>query len=109
MEIKDILSIIVMFCNICIMAYGFYKFLGRPHSTLEAKVIALEKEVQDLKLDVRDGDKQIAVNANALGVIQKCLLALLEFEISFCLSSGYNDTDDLEAAKRELHNYLSTK
>lgn len=109
MEIKDILSIIVMFCNICIMAYGFYKFLGRPHSTLEAKVIALEKEFQDLKLDVRDGDKQIAVSANALAVMQKCLLALIEFEISFCLSSGYNDTDDLEAAKKELHNYLSTK
>jgi len=108
-QILPVLQMILAAGNIVIIGYGFYKFLGKPHSTLETRVVALETEVRNIKQSTRDGDKQIAVNAEATAVIQRCLLALIEFEISFCLSSGYDDTEDLEAAKKELHNYLAKK
>lgn len=104
-----VLQMILAIGNICIIAYGFYKFLGKPHSTLEARVTVLESEIRSIKQSTRDGDRQIAVNAEATAVMQRCLLALIEFEISYCLASGYSDTKDLEEAKRELHNYLAKK
>lgn len=107
--ILPVLQMILAGGNIIIIGYGFYKFLGKPHSTLEARVVALETEVRNIKQSTRDGDKQIAVNAEATAVMQRCLLALIEFEISYCLASGYSDTKDLEEAKRELHNYLAKK
>lgn len=107
--ILPVLQMILAGGNIIIIAYGFYKFLGKPHSTLEARVTVLETEVRNIKQSTRDGDKQIAVNAEATAILQHCLLALIEFEISYCLASGYKDTKDLEDAKKELHNYLAKK
>lgn len=105
--VLPVLQMILAAGNICIIGYGFYKFLGKPHSTLETRVVALETEIRNIKQSTRDGDKQIAVNAEGAAVLQRCLLALIEFEISFCLSSGYKDIADLEEAKRMLHDYLA--
>lgn len=107
--VLPVLQTILAIGNICIIGYGFYKFLGKPHSTLENRVVALETEVREIKQNTGNGDKQIAVNKEAMAVMQRCLLALIEFEINFCLSSGYTDTHDLEEAKRELHSYLAKK
>ena len=40
-SILPILQTILALGNICVIGYGFYKFLGRPHSTLEQRVAVL--------------------------------------------------------------------
>lgn len=45
--IIQIMQIILSFGNICIIGYGFYKFLNKPHDTLEEKHNALAKRVDE--------------------------------------------------------------
>lgn len=95
--------------NILIIMYGGYKFLGRPRTTLENRVAVLEIELRELKQNVKEGDKQIEVNDQAMSVMQHSLMALIEFEIQFCISHGERITDELKDAKKQLHDYLAEK
>lgn len=105
--ILPILQMILAAGNICIIGYGFYKFLGKPHSTLESKVVQLDTELKELRDRVKEGDRHIDVNGDALEAIQRCLVCLLEFEINYCISTGYGgNTGALEEAKKELNSYL---
>ncbi len=104
--ILPVLQMILAAGNICIIGYGFYKFLGKPHSTLESKVVQLDTELKELRDRVKEGDRHIDVNGDALEAIQRCLVCLLEFEISYCINTGYGNTSALEEAKRELNSYL---
>lgn len=107
--ILPVLQMVLAAGNICIIGYGFYKFLGKPHSTLESKIVRLDTELKELKDRVKEGDRNIDVNGEALEAIQRCLLCLLEFEISYCITTGYGNTKELEDAKRELHSYLAKR
>lgn len=103
------LQAFLAFANICIIMYGGYRFLGRPRTTLENRVAILENELRDLKQNVKEGDAQIAVNEQAMSVMQHSLMALIEFEIQFCISHGEQISDDLKDAKKQLHEYLAKK
>ena len=105
MDIKTfltILQIIVACANICIMAFAFIKFLGRPHSNLDSRVTALEKRVKDLEEDLSETKK-------ALQVIMHSVLALLEFEMQYCLTEHKDMSDGLKKAKEDLHSFLSDR
>ena len=41
-NIKDIFQITLQMANLIIIVYGGYKFLNKPHDTLEEKVKGLE-------------------------------------------------------------------
>ena len=47
--VLPVLQMILAFCNIIIIGYGGYKFLNKPHDTLEQQVKELEKKVADLR------------------------------------------------------------
>lgn len=107
--VQPYLQVILTTFNIMIIIYGFYKFLGKPHSTLEGRLIELETKHKALEDRVKDGDRNIDINGDDLEAIKRCLLALLEFEISYCINTGYGDVSELQAAKKELHTYLSKR
>ena len=108
-SILPYLQAILASANIVIILYGGYRFLGQPRSTLENRVAILENELRDLKQNVKEGDAQIEVNEQAMNVMQHCLLALIEFEIQFCLSHGDGVSDELKDARKQLHDYLAKK
>lgn len=111
-----ILQTILATCNIIIICYGGYKFLNKPHNTLEAKHEELKKRVDehDLKFkEVEDslhqGNDRFRKQEDLNEVFINCMLAFIDFEMAYCSHTGYDDTEDLDNAKGTLRKYLARK
>lgn len=112
MDIKSfltILQIILALANISILAFAFVKFLGRPRSNLESRVAALENKMSEVEDSLHQGNDKFRDQTVTNEVLQRCLLALVEFEIQYCIARGIEITDELRKAKEELHNYLARR
>ena len=108
--IKDILPFFQLAVSICTlfgMLYAFKKFLEKPHDTLEERIIALElkqKETdQKLHLESDRFKKQDDTNE----VFINCMLAFIDFELSYCSHTDYKYTEDLDKAKDTLRRHLA--
>ncbi len=108
-QISEVMKMILQFANIVIIAYGLYKFLGKPHSTLEQRVAKIEARIEDLERQQEKNMNRITDNEDATEAIQKSLLALIEFEIQFSISHNEGISDELRRAKDDLHGYLAHK
>lgn len=94
-------------CNLIAMGCVFVKFLNKPHDTLEQRVAVLETKVDDLekkndKTEERNNDQD-----RGLEVITKSVLALIEFEMQYCITENKPVTRGLEKAKDALNDYLA--
>lgn len=114
--IKDILQIILQLANIVIIGYGLYKFLNKPHDTLEQRHNALEKRVDehDMKFkeideSLHEGNDNFREQKRTNATFKSVMLSFVNFEIAFCIHNGYEHTEDLINAKTELENYLAGK
>lgn len=117
MDVKETLTImqlILAFCNICLIGYGFYKFLNKPHSNLESRHAALEKRVDehDIKIkeveeSLRQGNDRFREQEQTNATFKSVMLAFVDFEIAYCLHTNYEFTEDLKKAKKELQEYLA--
>ena len=112
MDIKTVLTVLqiaVASANICVMGFAFVKFLGKPHNSLEVRVSDLEKRVSKLEDNQGNNDETFKSQNITNEVLQRCLLALVEFEIQYCIARGIEITDELRKAKEELHDYLAKR
>lgn len=112
MDPKDILTImqvILAFCNLCIMGFVFVKFLGKPHDTLEIRVTTLEGKIRDIEASLKKGNEKFSEHDRANEVIIKSVIALIEFEIQYCLTEHKEMSENLTKAKNDLHEYLSRR
>ena len=108
-QILPYLQTAVSFCTLIGLLYAFKKFLGTPHATLDARVTKLEIEQNEIKQSLLQGNDRFRNQNTTLEVIQKCLLALIDFELSYCSHTDYNeDISDLQEAKKLLRNHLSS-
>lgn len=96
------MQMILAFCNICIIGYGFYKFLNTPRDSMEQRITALEVEVKNLKLS-QEHDQ------DTLKVLTRSTLALIEFEMQYCMTEHKDMSDSLKAAKKDLEEFLSQR
>ena len=55
------------------------------------------------------GNDRFREQEEANDVLIHCVLALIEFEIQYCLTEHKEPSDDLKKAKDILHNYLAKK
>ena len=108
-EILPVLQVVLAFCNICVMGYVFVKFVGRPHNTLESRVDVLEIDMKEVKKSLLQGNDRFREQDTTNEILLKSLLALIEFEIQYCLTENKPLNKDLEKAKEDLHNYLSKR
>ena len=107
---------ILSFMNICVLAYALFRFLNRPHDTLEAKQAALEARVAALEMENRetkstlDQDNARFEEQNETNeVLIRSTFALLEFEVHYCETEHKPISKNLEKAKDDLHEYLARK
>ena len=107
--ILPVLQLILAFCNICIMGYVFVRFVGKPHTTLEARVAVLENDMKEVKHALRQGNNRFQEQDTTNEILIRSLLALIEFEIQYCLTENKPISDDLRRAKDDLHNFLSKR
>jgi len=112
--ILTMLQLVLAASNICILGYALVKFLNKPHSTLEDKLKALEEKLKALELEIREikqsllqGNDKFRKQKNTNEVLIHSTLALIEFEIQYCLIEHKEMSKGLEQAKEDLHKYLS--
>lgn len=107
--ILPIFQLILTFGNICVLAYALFKFLNKPHDTLEDRVNAHEVEIADIKKSLLQGNDRFREQDDTNEVLIHSVLALIEFEIQYCLTEHKEPSRDLERAKEDLHSYLSKR
>lgn len=102
--------------NLCIMLWALKTFLTKPRTTLEEQVKELEKRIIALELGDAEIKKSLTVShdkhreqkeTNEMFIT--VVLAFIDFEIAFCQSTEYKQTDDLLKAKETLQKYLTKK
>lgn len=104
-----ILQVLLSLFNICVLLYAFKRFLSAPRDSLSSRVIVLETEVKELKeAQFRNSDKFKAQDATN-EVLIRSSLALISFEMQYCLTENKPVSKDLEKAKEDLNNYLSKR
>lgn len=111
-----IMQMILSFSNICIIGYGFYKFINKPHDTLETKHEELKKRVDehDVKFkeiddSLHQGNDKFREQASTNAIFKSVMLSFVNYEIAYCIHTGYEHTEDLFKAKQELEDYLTDK
>lgn len=112
--VKDYLQIVLQLINLLVIIYGGYKFLNKPHNTLEEKFTALEKRIDALELLLKDIQKSLDASHNkhreqdrTNKVFKRVFILMANFEVSYCQNTGYSHTEDLKQAKKELEEYLA--
>ena len=115
-DLLPVLQMVLAICNIVIIGYGGYRFLNKPHDTLEEKHKALEKRVDQHDLEIREvkqslysGNDRFREQDNAIKVLIRSVLALVEFEMQYCLTEHKEMSKGLEKAKEALDEFISEK
>jgi hypothetical protein len=118
LAIVAVISGLCVIGNFCIMLYGFKKFIDKPRDSMRDELVALRTEVNLIKTQaLRDkeevnarlekGNKKFDELGELCGVLVRCNLALVEFEIQYCITEDKAMSSDLTEVKKELNNYLS--
>lgn len=111
-EVQIILTLCSLFISLCTVAtliYGFGKFLAKPHDTLEQRVTVLEVKQQEMEREKDNLSIRCKEQDETNEVMINCVLALIEYEIQYCISEKKELSDGLKDAKHKLHQYLSKK
>lgn len=108
-SILPVLQVILTFGNICVLGYALFRFLNRPHNTLEEKVNEHDVKIKEIETSLLQGNDRFREQENTNEVMQTCMLALIDFELAYCIHTGYADTDDLVKAKDVLRKHLARK
>ena len=106
-QILSILQLILVIFNITILIYAFFKFINKPHDTLESRISVLEVEVKDIRQSLHLGNDKFAFQNKTNEVLIHSVLALIEFEIQYCLTEHKDMSKGLEQAKEDLNRFLS--
>ena len=107
--ILPVLQTVLAFCNICVLGYALFKFLNRPHNTLEERVNAHDVEIADIKKSLLQGNDRFREQDDTNEVLIRSVFALLEFEVHYCETEHKPISKNLEKAKDDLHEYLAKK
>lgn len=115
-----ILQLMLATCNLIIIAYGFHKFINKPKDDINSKIAALETEVRELKATINVEIKEIKDSLHKGNdnfreqdatneVLIHAVLALIEFEIQYCLLEHKDMSDGLKQAKKDLNDFLGKR
>lgn len=102
--------------NLTIMLYALKTFLSKPQTTLNEEVKELEKRISKQDVEIDNVKKSLDASHekhreqkefNEMFVTTN--LAFIDFEIAFCQSTHYTNTEYLIKAKETLQKYLAKK
>lgn len=105
--IQDNINLILDIAQLCAVLYALYKFTRKPHDSLNDRITALETEIKNIKENM-DNEKEKRINLEkAVKMALHSILALIEFEMQYCISEHKDMSDGLKKAKEDLHEFLS--
>ena len=113
---SEFLKILLQFANVVVLGYALYRFLNKPHDTLETKHEELKKRVdghdlkfKEIETSLQRNDHKFDKQQDLNEVFIKCMLAFIDFEMAYCSATDYKDTEDLKSAKATLRQYLAER
>lgn len=106
-SILPVVQLLVSVFTLFGMLYAFKKFLEKPHDTLEARVIALELKQKETDQKLITGNERFKKQDDTNEVFINCMLAFIDFELSYCSHTDYKYTEDLDKAKDTLRRHLA--
>jgi hypothetical protein len=102
--------------NLTIMIWALKTFLTKPQTTLGEQIKALEKRMDTQDILLKDMQKSLDSSHqkhreqhDTNEVFITSMLAFIDFEIAFCQSTKYEQTEDLIKAKETLQKHLARK
>lgn len=115
-----VLQLMLATCNLIIIAYGFHKFINKPKDDINSKIAALESEIRDLKATINVEIKEIKDSLHKGNdnfreqdatneVLIHSVLALIEFEMQYCLVEHKDMSEGLKQAKKDLNDFLGKR
>ena len=114
--VSEYLGLFLQVANIAVLGYALYKFLNKPHDSLETKHEELKRRVdghdikiKDMEESLHQGNDRFREQEKTNATFKSVMLAFIDFEIAYCLHTNYEFTDDLMKAKKELQDYVSGK
>ena len=81
----------------------------QPFNELKSKVDKHDVEINEIMMALKQGNDRFREQEEVNATFKSVILSFVNFEIAYCLHTGYEYTDDLMKAKTELENYLSGK
>lgn len=106
-EILPVFQLAVSICTLLGMFYAFKKFIDRPHDTLEERVSVLEVKQKETEQKLFQGNDRFRNQEDTNEVFINCMLAFIDFELSYCSHTDYKYTEDLDKAKDTLRKHLA--
>ena len=105
---------VLAFGNLCIMLWALKTFLSKPHDTLADEIKKLKEEVAKLNATIERMQKSLDASHEkhreqdrTNKVFKRVFILLANFEVAYCQETGFEHTEDLKAAKKELEEYLT--
>ena len=112
--ILPVFQLALTFGNICVLAYALVKFLNRPHDSLADEVKKLKEEITKLNLTIEKMQQSLDASHSkhreqdrTNKAFKRVFILLANFEVRYCQETGFEHTDDLIQAKKELDEYLA--
>ena len=103
------MQFLLNFGNVCIMMYAFRIFLKKPQKSLEERVAVCEAKIKDHDQSLLQGNDKFRYQEKANEVIIHSVMALIEFEIQYCLTEMKPMSEELKHAKDDLHGFLARR
>lgn len=96
--------------NLIDKAITLKKNADAPIKLLEDRIKMLEMKTEEHGRSLQSGRDEFRDQRETNEVMQTCMLALIDFELSYCSHTNYNeDTSDLMSAKDALRRHLARK
>ena len=106
-EILPVFQLAVSICTLLGMFYAFKKFIEKPHDTLEERICTLELKQKETDQKLLMGNDRFRKQDDTNEVFINCMLAFIDFELSYCSHTDYKYTEDLDKAKDTLRKHLA--
>ena len=113
---REIMAFIIALCgfiltilNIIDKQRNLKKEADEPFNNLKSRVDAHDVILKQHEESMHHGNDRFREQEDTNEVMQICMLALIDFELSYCLHTNYEDTEDLMKAKDVLRKHLARR
>lgn len=109
-QISPYIDMLLKLLNVIALLYAFYKFTRKPGEDIVTRLAKIESKLDEMERSLNNSWNEHRAQKDTNEVMQNCVLALIDFELSYCIHTNYaEDTSDLEQAKNTLRNHLARK
>lgn len=104
-----VVSFFIGLGQLAVMCYALYRFLNKPHTTLEGRVTTLEVKVNEQEKSLHAGNDKFRAQDELNELFIRCMLGFISFETNYCLHTGYEHDEDLRKTKELLETCLAKR